>query len=119
MTTLGRVALYLVFALTVYAAVAGVLAGRRGDRRLMRSSRNAFTAAFGATLVAVVAVEYALVTHDFSLAVVAEHTSRRLPAGYTLSSLWASEAGSLLLWLAVLTGASALALRQNRIATAS
>ena len=114
MTTLGRVALYLVFALTVYAAVAGVLAGRRGDRRLMRSSRNAFTAALGATLVAVVAVEYALWTHDFSLAVVAEHTSRRLPAGYTLSSLWASEPGSLLLWLAILTGASALALRQNR-----
>ncbi len=114
MTTLGSVALYLVFALTVYAAVAGVLAGRRGDRRLMRSSRNAFTAALGATLVAVVAVEYALVTHDFSLAVVAEHTSRRLPAGYTLSSLWASEPGSLLLWLAILTGASALALRQNR-----
>ena len=114
MTTLGRVALYLVFALTVYAAVAGVLAGRRGDRRLMRSSRNAFTAALGATLVAVVAVEYALLTHDFSLAVVAEHTSRRLPTGYTLTSLWASEAGSLLLWLTVLTGASALALRQNR-----
>ncbi|HEY7258999.1 MAG TPA: cytochrome c-type biogenesis CcmF C-terminal domain-containing protein [Gaiellales bacterium] len=114
MTTLGRVALYLVFALTVYAAVAGVLAGRRGDRRLMRSSRNAFWAAFAATLVAVAAVEYALVTHDFSLAVVAEHTSRRLPTGYTLSSLWASEAGSLLLWLAVLTGASALALHQNR-----
>ena len=114
MTTLGSVALYLVFALTVYACVAGVLAGRRGDRRLMRSSRNAFTAALAATLVAVVAVEYALVTHDFSLAVVAEHTSRRLPTGYTLSSLWASEAGSLLLWLAVLTGSSALALRQNR-----
>ena len=114
MTTLGSVALYLVFALTVYAAVAGVLAGRRGDRRLMRSSRNAFWAALAATLVAVVAVEYALVTHDFSLAVVAEHTSRRLPTGYTLSSLWASEPGSLLLWLAILTGASALALHQNR-----
>jgi len=113
-TTLGRVALYLVFALVIYAAVAGVLAGRRGDRRLMRSSRNAFWAALAATLVSVVAVEYALVTHDFSLAVVAEHTSRRLPTGYTLSSLWASEPGSLLLWLAVLTGASALALHQNR-----
>ena len=85
MTTLGRVALYLVFALTVYAAVAGVLAGRRGDRRLMRSARNAFWAALAATLVAVVSVEYALLTHDFSLAVVAEHTGRRLPTGYTLS----------------------------------
>ena len=114
MTTLGRVALYLVFALSVYAAVAGVLAGRRGDRRLMRSSRNAFWAALAATLVAVVSVEYALVTHDFSLTVVAEHTSLRLPTGYTLSSLWASEPGSLLLWLAILTGASALALHQNR-----
>jgi cytochrome c-type biogenesis protein CcmF len=114
MTTLGSVALYLVFGLTAYAAVAGVLAGRRGDRRLMRSSRNAFWAALAATLVAVVAVEYALATHDFSLSVVADHTSRRLPTGYTLSSLWASEAGSLLLWLAILTGASALALHQNR-----
>src|SRR6266704_3154079 len=114
MTTLGRVALYLVFALAVYATVAGVLAGRRGDRRLMRSSRNAFLAALGGTLVAAAAVEYGLVTHDFSLAVVAEHTSRRLPIGYTLSSLWASEAGSLLLWLTVLTGASAIALHQNR-----
>jgi cytochrome c-type biogenesis protein CcmF len=113
-TTLGTVALYLVFALTAYATVAGFLAGRRGDRRLMRSARNAFWAALAATLVAVVAVEYALVTHDFSLSVVAEHTSRRLPTGYTLSSLWASEAGSLLLWLAILTGASALALHQNR-----
>ena len=59
-------------------------------------------------------------THDFSLAVVAEHTSRRLPAGYTLSSLWASEAGSLLLWLAVLTGAvGARAAPEPRSATAS
>ena len=114
MTTLGRVALLLVFALAVYATAAGVLAARRRDRRLMRSVRNAFAAALAATLVAVAALEYGLVTHDFSLAVVADHTSRRLPVGYTLSSLWASEEGSLLLWLTVLMAASALALHQNR-----
>jgi cytochrome c-type biogenesis protein CcmF len=114
MTTVGRVALYLVFALAVYATVMGVLAGRRRDRRLTRSARNAFVAAFACTLVAVVALEHALVEHDFSLAVVAQHTSRALPLRYTLSALWASQEGSLLLWLAVLTGAASLALHQNR-----
>ena len=114
MTTVGRVALYLVFALAVYATVIGILAGRRRDRRLTRSARNAFVAAFASTLVAVVALEYGLVEHDFSLAVVAQHTSRALPLRYTLSALWASQEGSLLLWLAVLTGAASLALHQNR-----
>jgi cytochrome c-type biogenesis protein CcmF len=114
MTTVGRVALYLVFALVAYATVTGALAGRRRDRRLTRSARNAFLAAFGCTLVAVATLEYGLVEHDFSLAVVAEHTSRALPLRYTLSALWASQEGSLLLWLTVLTGAASIALHQNR-----
>ncbi len=114
MTTLGRVALYLAFALALYATVAAVVAGRRRDRRLMRSVQNAFAASLVATLVGIVALEYGLVTNDYSLQVVAEHTSRRLPLIYKVTSLWASQEGSLLLWLGILTGAAALVMRQNR-----
>ena len=114
MTTLGRVAVYLAFALALYATVAAVVAGRRRDRRMMRSVHNAFAAALGATLVGIVALEYGLVTNDYSLSVVAEHTSRRLPLIYKVTSLWASQEGSLLLWLGILTGAAALVMRQNR-----
>ncbi len=114
MTTLGGVALYVVFALSVYAVGASVVAGRRRDRKLARSAANAVLAAFAGALVAVAALEYALVTHDFSIAVVAEHTSRQLPFQYLLTALWASQPGSLLLWLTVLSGASALVMVQNR-----
>ena len=114
MSTVGTVALYVVFALAVYATGAAVLAGRRRDRRLMRSASNALVAAFVAVLVAVVALEYAIVTHDFSIAVVADHTSRALPFPYLVTSLWASQPGSLLLWLTVLLGSAALVMYQNR-----
>ena len=49
----------------------------------------------------------ALVRHDFSFVYVADHTSRELPTGYTLSAFWGGQEGSLLLWLLVLTGYSA------------
>ena len=114
MSTVGTVALYVVFALAVYATGAAVLAGRRRDRRLMRSASNALVAAFVAVLVAVVALEYAIITHDFSIAVVADHTSRALPFPYLVTSLWASQPGSLLLWLTVLLGSAALVMYQNR-----
>src|SRR6185312_14901391 len=90
LTTLGRVAVYLVFALAAYAAVGAVVAGLRRDRRVMRSVQNAFAAA----LLAIVALEYGLVTNDFSLNVVFEHTSRKLPLVYKMTSLWASQEGS-------------------------
>jgi cytochrome c-type biogenesis protein CcmF len=113
-STVGTVALYVVFALAVYATGAAVLAGRRRDRRLMQSVSNALVAAFVAVVVAVAALEYAIVSHDFSVAVVADHTSRQLPLPYLITSLWASQPGSLLLWLTVLLGSSALVMYQNR-----
>jgi cytochrome c-type biogenesis protein CcmF len=94
--------------------VAAVVAGLRRDRRVMRSVQNAFAAAFAAALVAIVALEYGIVTNDYSLNVVAEHTSRKLPLIYKMTSLWASQEGSLLLWLTVLSGAAGVVMYQNR-----
>ncbi|HEX5557649.1 MAG TPA: heme lyase CcmF/NrfE family subunit [Gaiellales bacterium] len=90
------------------------MAGLRRDRRVMRSVRNAFAAAFAAALVAIAALEYGLVTDDYSLQVVYQHTSRNLPLIYKMTSLWASQEGSLLLWLTVLSGAAGVVMFQNR-----
>ena len=90
------------------------MAGRTRDRRLMRSAGNAVYAAFGATLVAVLMLLIALERHDFSIMVVYQHTTRQLPLQYQLTAMWASQEGSLLLWLTVLTGASSLVVYQNR-----
>jgi cytochrome c-type biogenesis protein CcmF len=80
----------------------------------MRSVQNAFAAAFAAALVAIAALEYGLVTDDYSLQVVYQHTSRNLPLVYKMTSLWASQEGSLLLWLTVLSGAAGVVMYQNR-----
>jgi cytochrome c-type biogenesis protein CcmF len=114
LATVGSAALLLVLALALYATGASIAAGRTRDRRLMRSASNAVMGAFAATLLAAIALLVALVRHDFSIAVVAQHTSRELPTPYLLTALWASQPGSLLLWLLVLTGAASLVMRQNR-----
>lgn len=114
MPELGRAALLVTFGLTLYALGAGASAAWLGRRRLALSARNALVAAFFSTLVAAFVLVSALVRHDFSFVYVADTTSRELPMPYTVSAFWGGQAGSLLLWLLVLTGFGALAVRLNR-----
>jgi cytochrome c-type biogenesis protein CcmF len=111
---LGRAALVVTLGLVLYAAVAGAYAAARRRRRLAASAQNALVAAFGSTAVAAAVLAAALLRHDFSFQYVADHTSRHLPAVYTLSAFWGGQAGSLLLWLLVLAGYSAAAVLLNR-----
>ncbi len=114
MPDLGRAALVTAFLLLVYALVAGAFAAWHGRRRLAESAQNALIAAFGATTVASVVLLAALVRHDFSFQYVADHTSRELPLGYTLTAFWGGQEGSLLLWLLVLCGYSVAAVLTGR-----
>ena len=114
MPDLGRVALATSFLLLVYASVAGTFAAWHGRRRLAESAQNALVAAFGSTTVAVVVLLSALARHDFSFTYVAQHTSRELPLGYTLTAFWGGQEGSLLLWLFVLCGYSVAAVLTAR-----
>ena len=114
MADLGRAALVTSFLLLVYALVAGSFAAWRSRRRLAESAQNALIAAFASTAVAAVVLLSALARHDFSFSYVADHTSRELPLGYTLTAFWGGQEGSLLLWLLVLTGYSAAAVLTAR-----
>src|SRR6266487_3059906 len=114
MADLGRAALVTTFLLLVYALVAGSFAAWSGRRRLAQSAQNALIAAFGATAVATAVLLAALARHDFSFQYVAEHTSRELPLGYTLTAFWGGQEGSLLLWLLVLGGYSVAAVLTGR-----
>jgi cytochrome c-type biogenesis protein CcmF len=110
----GRAALLLAFGLVAYALLAGSYAAWKRRRRLALSAQNALLAAFGATLVASGVLWAALARRDFTFAYVSAHTSRHLPLGYALSAFWGGQEGSLLLWLLILTGYSALAVWLNR-----
>ncbi|HEU5216846.1 MAG TPA: cytochrome c-type biogenesis CcmF C-terminal domain-containing protein [Gaiellaceae bacterium] len=114
MAELGRDALLGTLALALYAAVVGGYAAARGHRALGQSARNALLAAFATTAVACGVLVLAFAREDFSLVYVAQHSSRELPLPYALAALWSGESGSLLLWLLVLTGMSAVAVLCNR-----
>jgi cytochrome c-type biogenesis protein CcmF len=114
MPELGRAALLVTLGLSLYALVAGAAAAHLGRRRLALSARNALVAAFASTAVAAVVLLAALLRHDFSFVYVANTTSEALPTAYTISAFWGGQEGSLLLWLLVLTGFGALAVRLNR-----
>jgi cytochrome c-type biogenesis protein CcmF len=117
MPELGRAALAVSFGLVLYALVAGSFAAATRRRRLAESAQNALVASFFSTLVAAAVLLVALVRHDFAFEYVARLTSRELPTAYTISAFWGGQEGSLLLWLLVLTGYGALAVRTNRRAT--
>src|SRR6266542_2926073 len=111
---LGRAALVVALALLVYALAAGSYAAWKGRRRLAVSAQNALIAAFGASVAAGAVLLAALARHDFSFQYVADHTSRELPLGYTLTAFWGGQEGSLLLWLLVLGGYAVAAVLTGR-----
>ena len=114
MPELGRAALVVTLGLSVYALVAGAAAARLGRRRLALSAQNALLAALFSTLVAAGVLLAALLRNDFSFTYVARTTSEALPTAYTISAFWGGQEGSLLLWLLMLTGFGAVAVRLNR-----
>jgi cytochrome c-type biogenesis protein CcmF len=85
---------------------AGVPAGAA-----VRPARLATGASLLAAALAGGALEWALLRHDFGVRFVAENGGRHVPLYYTVTSLWSSLDGSLLLWLLILTGYAALLCR--------
>ena len=65
-------------------------------------------------MVAVVAMERALITRDFTVQYVADNGSHKTPALYNVATLWAALEGSILLWVLVLTGYMALVVHKFR-----
>ncbi|MGH9110367.1 MAG: heme lyase CcmF/NrfE family subunit [Acidimicrobiales bacterium] len=108
----GRVGVWLAFAGAI-AGMAVVAAGlyrhRRGrpaDPRL--DPRLLAPVVLLGAVVATVAMERALVTHDFSLVYVADNNARATPLIYSITGLWSALAGSILLWGLFLAAAGAL-----------
>ncbi len=106
--TIGYAAILTALPVAGFGVVALVMAARNGSARLMRNGLNAALAYFVLASLAVAAMEYALVTHDFSVGYVAQVGSRSTPLWVTISSLWASLEGSILFWLWVLAMYTAL-----------
>jgi cytochrome c-type biogenesis protein CcmF len=114
MNELGSLGIVAALAFAAYAVVAGTLGGKLRSSRLTTSAERATLAFFVTLTLAVIALEYLILTNDFHNAYVAEHSNRDLLTFYKVAALWAGQEGSLLFWTWLLSIYSALAILLNR-----
>ncbi len=107
MATIGICALYFALALSAYSFVFGLLGliyPDEGSQRLGETARRAGVVAFGAVLLASIALVVAAFRNDFSIAYIFQHSNRDLPAHYKFAVLWSGQEGSLVFWALLLSG---------------
>ena len=104
LASLGAMGVALAFAASVVGATVFVVGLRRGDRRLKLSGRGMVALVVLGAVVAVTAMQWALLTDDFSLEYLANNHSRSTPLLFTIATMWAALEGSILLWGLVLAG---------------
>ncbi|TMM12794.1 MAG: heme lyase CcmF/NrfE family subunit [Actinobacteria bacterium] len=98
----------------LYAAVAGVYAGRTGRLEVATSARRAIYCLAGLLAIAMVMLESAYLRSDFSYKLVAQNSSTDTPTFYKLTAMWSSQEGSLLLWAFLLSVYSSVVLLATR-----
>lgn len=98
----GQASVVIALIVALGGAATSFAAVRRPS--LVRAARASSFALLALALLGAGALMFALLTHDFSLAYVAQNGSRATPTFYTAISLWAALEGSILLWIAVLAG---------------
>src|SRR6266571_7891668 len=99
---LGAGALLAALVMGGFSALLSFWAGWRDTDVFIQVGRRAFYAAAAMTAIAAVLLEVALVTHDFSLAYVVEHTDLSTPIPLVAAGFYGGQEGSLLYWTLIL-----------------
>jgi cytochrome c-type biogenesis protein CcmF len=107
MADLGATALRFALAIAVFGLGAAVYAGTSRRSEWTRVAERGVGLVFACTTLAMALLLHAFATGDFSLAYVAAHSARSMATPYRLAALWGGQAGSLLLWLWMLTAYAA------------
>jgi cytochrome c-type biogenesis protein CcmF len=100
---LGSGALLAGLVMGAFSALISFWAGRQSNPVLIQVGRRAFYGATVMTVLAGILLEIALLTHDFSLAYVAEHTDRSTPLALVAAGFYGGQEGSLLYWALILS----------------
>ncbi len=100
----GLSALILAFAGAVLGGGQIAVGLLRGRPNLVRAGRTYAWVIVAGAVIATVAMQHALITHDFRLQYVANNDSTETPLVYRITAMWSNLAGSILLWGLVLSG---------------
>jgi cytochrome c-type biogenesis protein CcmF len=101
---LGDLGVLVAFVASLFGVIT-LAAGLYEDRPAVRRTARWYAyLVLGGSVLAVFAMERALITRDFDVQYVAEVGSHRTPALYNVAALWSSLEGSILLWHVILSG---------------
>jgi len=103
MDVFGSFSLLLAFVCACYAVVGGIFAIRTRHPLLVKSTRQAGIATCALIFLSMLSLEYLLLTDNFSMAYVVQHSNRDLSTFYRVAALWAGQEGSLLFWSTLLS----------------
>lgn len=106
--------LILSFIMAGYGAWSAFMGGKWRREDMITSAERSAIILFILSTLLIAMLLFAFITRDFSLKYVASYSSSTLPLLYTISALWAGQAGSLLLWVWLLSLFSAIVVWQNR-----
>ncbi len=100
----GRAGLLLMLAASVIGVLTVVLGIWQKDRKMLRQAPRYAWLALAGSVLAVVMMQRALVTRDFSIAYIQQVGSEDTPLLYNIAAMWSALEGSILLWGVILAG---------------
>jgi len=102
--TIGTAAVVLGATASILGALSLAVGLRRRRPALLQTGRSYALLIVLAAVVAVIVMQRALITRDFTVSFVYENGSSRTPALFNVATMWSGLEGSILLWLLVLSG---------------
>ncbi len=99
---IGVFALILALLVALIQSVLPIIGASRGIPAWIALARPAATAQLLFVLLAYACLTTSFITHDFSVAYVANNSNSKLPLIYLISGVWGAHEGSLLLWALIL-----------------
>ena len=102
--TLGTAGIVLGVAASLLGIVTLTVGLRRKRPQLLETGWSYSLLTLLGALIAVVAMQRALITRDFSVGFVHDHGSSRTPPLFNVATMWSALEGSILLWALILAG---------------
>jgi cytochrome c-type biogenesis protein CcmF len=113
---IGHLCLIIALVLSLVLSVTPLLGVAKSNVTLMRTGESLAIGQFVFIAISTLAMVWAFVNDDFSVAYIAQNSNSALPVQFKVSALWGGHEGSLLLWVLVLAGWTlAVALRSEEL----
>jgi len=114
MENLGSLAILLAFCVAIYATLASLVGRVKRKPFLIVSGERAVYSIWVLMTIASGVLVYSLLTGDFRMSYVAEHSNRTMPILYKFAAWWGGQEGSLLFWSWLLSTYAAVVVFTNR-----